>query len=833
MFQNISKEYGENQNLYEDVELNKKERIRDFFKKCCSKQMIILYMVSFLLSMVSFKTNKELAPFGIAILVATLANCIPIGIISALVVTGSAIAFGGQGALNVLLILLLVFFSILLKSPKFEEEANEKRKLGFRLFISTFIVQMAQVLFKEVIVYDIMFCIIYSISTYIFYKIFVNSINAVSSIGERKAYSIEEVMGASLIFAIAACSVKDISIFGYSIKNILCILIVLIMGWKNGVLVGATTGITIGSVVGIIGDSEPIIIATYALSGMVAGIFNKLGKIGVIVGFILGNILLSYVSNGNTVQIIAFQEILIAALGLLAVPKEMKINIADLNKQPMLLPETTGRTLEESKEAAFKLNSISETIFEMAKTYKEAAATIVDEEDLKKQEQDNFSIFERELENELDGMEENMLFDDMYNPQDDIIREIFEILLNKEKITRRDLLDTLAEHGNYIVGYEREYITDSVEQDIAQIVKVINYSYKVSKINFIWKKKLDENKKAVSSQLEEVSKAIESLAKEMKNKQEEPYKQEREEIKILMQEKEMPMEDIGVKKEASGRTQVTLYTNPCENVEKPMCNTKKMGKILAKVFNENMVLQKQECSLRENLTQCKYTYLSEDKQSIQIGIAKTTKNGSSISGDTLLQTKLEDAKFLIAISDGMGSGKEAKKASKTAITMLEKLLTSGFEKDTSLRLINSSLATIGKEDMYATLDVAVLDLYAQKLEFIKNGACPTYVKHGRNVEVLKNLSLPTGILTDIDLVVNDKELQEGDILVMCTDGILESSEEYTNKELWLKYMLEDIETEDPQKIADILLNEAIDNNFGIPKDDMSIVVVKINKKKQG
>lgn len=135
--------------------------------------------------------------------------------------------------------------------------------------------------------------------------------------------------------------------------------------------------------------------------GMVAGIFNKLGKIGVIVGFILGNVLLSYVSSGSAVPIIAFQEILIAALGLLAVPKGMKINIEDLNKSPKLLPETTGRTLEESKETAFKLNNMSETIFEMAKTYQEAAATILDEEDLKKQEQDNFVIFERELENEL------------------------------------------------------------------------------------------------------------------------------------------------------------------------------------------------------------------------------------------------------------------------------------------------------------------------------------------------------------------------------------------------------------------------------------------------
>ena len=50
-----------------------------------------------------------------------------------------------------------------------------------------------------------------------------------------------------------------------------------------------------------------------------------------------------------------------------------------------------------------------------------------------------------------------------------------------------------------------------------------------------------------------------------------------------------------------------------------------------------------------------------------------------------------------------------------------------------------------------------------------------------------------------------------------------------NKELWVKDMLENIETDDVQKIADIVLQEAIDNDYGIPKDDMTVLVAKIEK----
>ena len=571
-------------------------------------------------------------------------------------------------------------------------------------------------------------------------------------------------------------------------------------------------------------------VASYAIAGMLAGLFNKFGKIGVIVGFILGNVLLTYVANGNVVPIILFREILIASIALLAIPKNVGIEIEDLFGKEKLLPETTGRSLEENKETIYKLNNISETISEMAKSYKEAAATIVDDEELEKQEEYNKNIFVNELKNSLDGLEENIIYDDIYNDED-IQKDIYKCLLEKEMITKKDLLNIFALHNNYIVGSNIDDNNKSLEKDLSRIIKSINYAYRISNLNFIWKKKVDESKKNVSTQLEGVSEAISNLAEEISPRQVEKFVAEKEKIKIFLKQKEIDIKDISIKQEETGRYSVTLYTGVCENVDGTQCNIKKIAQILSKVLNSDMVLQKQECGLRVNKENCMYTYISKDKYGLQVGIAKSTKKGSPVSGDTSIQTKLDDGKYLLALSDGMGSGPEARKSSKIAIKMLERLLTSGFEKDTSIKLINSTLSANTEEDMYATLDIQILDLYSGNIEFIKNGACPTYIKRDNEVQILKSESLPTGILEDIDLEVYDKDLEDGDIIVMCSDGILDSNTEYLNKELWVKYLLEDIQTDDVQKIADIIVNEARDNDYGSEKDDMTVIVAKVKKRK--
>ena len=89
---------------------------------------------------------------------------------------------------------------------------------------------------------------------------------------------------------------------------------VLYLGYRNGMLVGATAGITIGVVISILGGEEQILIAAYAISGLIAGLLNKFGKIGVVIGFVIGNIAVAYAANGGAHNIIMFQEILIAAV---------------------------------------------------------------------------------------------------------------------------------------------------------------------------------------------------------------------------------------------------------------------------------------------------------------------------------------------------------------------------------------------------------------------------------------------------------------------------------------------------------------------------------------
>ena len=557
-------------------------------------------------------------------------------------------------------------------------------------------------------------------------------------------------------------------------------------------------------------------IAAYAISGMMAGIFSRFGKLGVIIGFALGNIVLAYVSNGYTVELIHFKEILIASIGLLFVPKNLEIELEEFLDKTILLPITPNRALNKSKEMAENLNQVSEAIQEMATTYRSIEPTTFEENTTKNE---NKQIFIIELLNNLEPYKENMLYQDIADTDGKIVEKIFEHLLENQQLDRKDLLEIFANCNSYIVGFDDEEISKRLEENISEMVRTINISYKVAKSKFILRKKVEENQKNTQKQLKGVSKAIKNMAKGLEKTVEEEAKYETEKQKIieLLKQKSISVTDISIKR--PGRYILEIYVDEILETAK----IEVIEKILTKTLKEKIVLN-------ENVTVGnKLNFTSDDKFVMAIEEEQATKNKSEESGDCILNIRLKDGKYLVAISDGMGSGIEAKKSSSTALKMLENLLQSGFDKDTSLNLINTTLLNQNAES-FATLDIAIIDLYLGQIEFIKSGACPTYIKNDKKVQIIKSNSLPTGMIENGNIQIFDKDIEDNDIVVMCSDGVLDANIEYKNKELWLKYMLEDIETTNTKKIANILLNEAIDNNFGVIKDDMSVVVLKIKNR---
>ena len=388
MFQNINESTMDSQDYRENK--NEKKRI-DLFTNVLQIRNIPIYIIALMVSMVGI--TGDISPFGISILGACIVNSVPLLGVVLLSAIGSCIKFGVSGLLGYILTALVLIITMFIIKPRYsDDEKNEKVRLSKNIFIATMIIQLAKVGMSGFTLYDILSIISFSIIGVVFYKIFVNSIIVIRDFSDGKAFSIEEILGASLILAIAAGAFRDLSVFGFSIRNILSILIVLILGWKNGVLVGTTAGVTIGVTLGVITSSDPIMVAAYAISGMIAGVLNRFGKIGVVIGFCLGNIILAYVSNGYTVELIHFKEILIASIGLLAVPKSIQINIEEFMGSSKLLPIFPDRALNKSKETAERLNNVSDTIQEMAKSYK------IEENNVEEQPmQSNKDIFISEL----------------------------------------------------------------------------------------------------------------------------------------------------------------------------------------------------------------------------------------------------------------------------------------------------------------------------------------------------------------------------------------------------------------------------------------------------
>ena len=795
MFQNITESFREQEN-------NNISKMNLIIKELLKVQNIIIFLITLCVSMLSIE--NEVAPFGIAMVAATLSSGLPVFGVFIAAGIGTLVGNDLGAFLNFVLSSIIYFALVLIFKPKVAvEERNELLKTGKRLVIACFIVTFFQNVKGIVLTYDIFMAIVSSAISYVFYKIFVNGLVIIKEWGKKRAFTLEEVMAVSIIFAIMSVAFNGITIFNLHLSNIVIIFLVMLLGWKNGMLVGATAGLSMGLVVSMIELQNGLQIAVFAVSGIFAGLLNRFGKIGVIIGFLLGNSLLIYLSSGNTIQIVYFREIVVAAIALLFVPSKVKIEIEDLVGKNKLLADVGENRLTENQAMMERLRHISETISEMVSE---------EQEEMTEMSED----FKDILFGNLEEIPNNMFYEDIINEENQIADDIYIALQTNDILLENDLIMILKNHNNYIIMQDA-----AIRNDLQEMVKIINRSYKMLQIEITKLQEKNKNRKTMKKDLENISNAIQNTIQSNENASKTDFLSKEKELIVLLKNKYQNAISCQIKQAKNEKYIVQIAFQDDKVKDKQYITN--ISNILTKNLGVKMVFMRDEFG--KNYIQ---TYTSEDKFVLQIGSSKVTKDGSSVSGDCNLQMKLDDGKYLLAISDGMGTGKGARNGSKLAINTLEKMLKSGFDDDELIGFINDKLNINTDSEMYATLDFAICDMFAGNVKIAKSGACHTYIKNKKNVTVIESQTMPVGIVTETKLDVQTVEVSDGDIIIMCSDGLLEIQDDVSKD--WIQEYIKNINTTNVQKIADLIVAEAVDKNFGVVRDDITVIIAKVIKK---
>ena len=223
--------------------------------------------------------------------------------------------------------------------------------------------------------------------------------------------------------------------------------------------------------------------------------------------------------------------------------------------------------------------------------------------------------------------------------------------------------------------------------------------------------------------------------------------------------------------------------------------------------------------------------------SADCAFALSTKEGESICGDSVSIFENKNDYLYALISDGMGTGNVAALASEICNTFLRNMLTAGNRMESAIRMLNSLLRVKGErseDECSATIDLLQLDLYSGALTLVKSGAAPTLVLRRSNVFKLSSPSFPIGILRAYDAKQINITCEDGDVIVMISDGaFLDGASTEADGCDYIAELLknESIADESAQKIADRILRRAnsMRKENDLNGDDISVVVVKVKK----
>ena len=175
----------------------------------------------------------------------------------------------------------------------------------------------------------------------------------------------------------------------------------------------------------------------------------------------------------------------------------------------------------------------------------------------------------------------------------------------------------------------------------------------------------------------------------------------------------------------------------------------------------------------------------------------------------------------------MGSGPQAALTARICRVFLEKMLSCGNDKSTTLQMLNMFLKNKGTES-FATVDLLEIDMHMKTAAFIKSGAAPSYVMRNGSLFRIASGTLPVGILSDVSAELTEFELCDGDVIIMASDGIADDFEIETGKDpSWFADFLCREWTDDLHIMSEKILLAAGKN--GRRSDDMTVELIRVDE----
>lgn len=176
----------------------------------------------------------------------------------------------------------------------------------------------------------------------------------------------------------------------------------------------------------------------------------------------------------------------------------------------------------------------------------------------------------------------------------------------------------------------------------------------------------------------------------------------------------------------------------------------------------------------------------------------------------------------LILSDGMGSGSTASLASRIAVRTFRRMVESGMEVPTAIRLVNSMLLTETSTENFATLDVLHFHADCGELSLYKSGAAATLLCHAGKVQRISSLSFPVGIVTDALPSRRRSAVLPGDMLVMLSDGIGEAEYPYISQLLR--------EQAEPADVVQAACEKCRLFHGGQSRDDVTVIAARVTSR---